>query len=267
MDQGEWLEIEHDYQKKVMFQRLSPGTRIDSMPQLLAWKAKWMKELAGWHAPYKVLLEGRGGTLRLDPKLLVQWERMLNFFRAAHMREMLVVDLQIEQEPGTVASAESLWTVAASLEAARERLGLAKMRQVQEPIDFRGMLQFENHFRQQVIELIPSGPVQFDSPLKLNLLRAKITNLLMQWHSPWNLLIDCTQCDISPELLPDFERHLNFLKGVFLKSVIGYGAKATERSWPFPVYRARHKAVALLEGEGNIDAAVAQCASRTPRTP
>jgi hypothetical protein len=192
---------------------------------------------------------------------------MLNFFHAAHMREMIVVDLHVEQDAEFSDQTVKYWSLAPSLEAARERLGLAKIRQVQEPLDFRGMLQFENHFRQQVIELIPAGPVVFDSQLKLNLFRAKITNLLMQWHSPWNLLIDCTQCDIAPELLSDFERHLSFLKGVFLKSVIGYGAKSSERSWPFPVYRARHKAVALLEGEGNIDAAVAQCASRAPRSP
>ncbi len=256
------IEFEHDYQKKIMIQTFPERERIQDAVFLSAWRSQWMKELSGWHSPYKVLIEGRGSQLELDVDGLKTLGRMFDFFSAVHMRKAIAVDLILAAD---LSAADLPFTLASSREEADTLIGVRSKRVVGAGADFRSLIQIENHFRQQVMEVTFEGDVCFDSEEKLAIFRSKISNQLMQWHSSWNLLIDCAKADIAEELLPAFGTHLRALKGFFLKEIVGYGAKADDRNWPFKVYRARHRAAAALESEGLFDAAVANCASRSQR--
>jgi hypothetical protein len=84
----------------------------------------------------------------------------------------------------------------------------------------------------------------------------------MQWHSKWSLLIDCANLEIAPDAVPAFEKFLTVMGGFFMKAAIGYAPKGASESYPFKVYRARHRAAAELTGEGNFSGDKADCKSR-----
>jgi hypothetical protein len=113
-----------------------------------------------------------------------------------------------------------------------------------------------------VVELSFSADAVIDTKEKLQTLRSKLTNNLMQWHSAWSLLIDCTHLEIAAELHADWELMLKFFRGFFLKEVLGYSPKSKELTYPFQVYRARHNAAGRLEGEGLFSGEDADCKSR-----
>ena len=100
---------------------------------------------------------------------------------------------------------------------AADNLGIRERKQVK-PGDFRTAIQFENDFRQHVIELTFSDKVSITTTEQVVTLKEKLTNNLMQWHSKWSLLIDCTNLEnVDPKLEKDFERTFKFLRGFFMK--------------------------------------------------
>ena len=101
-----------------------------------------------------------------------------------------------------------------------------------------------------------------DERSKILALKSKITNNLMQWHSSWSLLIDCTHIEFSPDLSEDVDSMFKFFKGFFMKEVIGYSPKNKDLDYPFKVYRSRHSAAGRLEHEGNFSGEDANCQSR-----
>ncbi len=146
-------------------------------------------------------------------------------------------------------------------DAAMDAIGL-RARVQREPGDFRSSIQFQNHFRQHVVELNFAGDTVIDSKEKVAILRSKMTNNLMHWHSAWSLLIDCSQLEIKAEVFEDFESMVKFLKGFFLKEIYGYQPKDKTFTYPFKTYRARHNAAGRLEAEGLFSGEDANCNSR-----
>ena len=55
---------------------------------------------------------------------------------------------------------------------------------------------------------------------------------------------------------------LNFFRGFFLKEVQGYGTKAPEGAFPFPVFRSRHKATIGLKASNMSSGRDANCSDR-----
>ena len=49
-----------------------------------------------------------------------------------------------------------------------------------------------------------------------------------------------------------------------MKKAIGYSPKGIKESYPFEVFRARHRAAAALEAEGAFSGDAADCKSRKP---
>ncbi|MDD9950367.1 MAG: hypothetical protein OXT67_02270 [Zetaproteobacteria bacterium] len=155
------------------------------------------------------------------------------------------------------------FTTFATIEEACAYLGLRDFNKtVTKPGDFRSSIAFDNQFRQHTIEMSFASPQKIDSKKKINLLKSKLTNNLMQWHSKWNLLINCTHLEIEPDMFEDFENMIQFFKGFFLTSLIGYGPANKGAQYPFPIFRSRHKAAAQLTSIGNIAAEEANCNSR-----
>jgi hypothetical protein len=152
--------------------------------------------------------------------------------------------------------------VCANEEAAWQAIGLRKAKGASDPVDFRSSIQLQNHFHQHVVEMSFSADAVLDSKDKLQTLRSKLTNNLMQWHSAWSLLIDCSHFEVSEDLQVEWDVMLKFFRGFFLKEVLGYSPKSKELKYPFTVYRARHNAAGRLEGEGLFSGEDADCKSR-----
>ena len=131
-----------------------------------------------------------------------------------------------------------------------------------EPTDFRSSIQLQNHFQQHTVEMSFSIPVVIDQKAQVQTLKSKLMNNLMQWHSKWSLLVDCANLEVAPVVHEDFEKMLATLRGFFLKQAVGYAPRIAKENYPFEVYRVRHRAAAVLEGEGNFSGDKADCKSR-----
>lgn len=253
------ITFEHDYQQKILSMRFAEPTILQSDADVMDWRQTWLQALKSWHSPYKAVIDASQLKLALDADnaaikaALLRMEKVLAGF---FLKKAVIWG--IDSDFAELTPFES----AASEEAAWEAIGLRKARGPVEPTDFRATIQLQNHFRQHVVELSFAADATIDSKEKLQILRSKLTNNLMQWHSAWSLLIDCGHLEISSELHSEWELMLKFLRGFFLKEVLGYSPKAKDLSYPFQVYRARHNAAGRLEAEGLFSGEDADCNSR-----
>ncbi len=253
------ITFEHDYQQKIMSQRFTQPTILQSDADVMNWRQTWLNALKSWHSPYKAVIDASQLSLSLDADkaaikaALGRMEKVLGGF---FLKKAVIWGLEAEF------AALMPFEICATEESAWEAIGLRKAKGSAEPVDFRGSIQLQNHFRQHVVEMSFSADAVLDSKDKLQALRGKLTNNLMQWHSAWSLLIDCTHFEVSPELQTEWDLMLKFFKGFFLKEVLGYSPKRKDLVYPFQVYRARHNAAGRLEGEGLFSGEDADCKSR-----
>ena len=250
------IEFEHDYQQKVMTQRFTEATLLDSPAAVQAWRSAWMKELSSWHSPYKVLVDCSQLTIGGQPEVHKALDLMVKFFNGFFLRKIAGSPLQNAQGheylPFPVLATADEAAIDLGIRAPKERVAT----------DFRSAIQLQNHFQQHSIELSFSEPVVIKTKDQVMALRSKLMNNLMQWHSKWSLIVDCTNLEVAADVLADMERTLTVLRGFFMKQAVGYSPRGIKESYPFPVFRARHRAVAEIEGEGNFSGDDANCKSR-----
>ncbi len=251
------LDIENDFQQKIMTQAFAEPVTLATPADVQAWRAQWMTALSSWHSPYKLLIDASNVTIAPGDEVKKALDTMVKFFKGFFLRS--VVGYGLDPAKGH----ESLpFTVHPTLEAASEDLGVRTARK-RDPTDFRSTIQIQNHFQQHTIELNFADHVVIDSKEKIAALKSKLMNTLMQWHSKWNLLVDCSLLDVSAEMKPELDKMLKVLRGFFMKDVIGYSPRGRNKEqYPFETYLARHKAAAVIEGEGNLSADKADCKSR-----
>lgn len=251
------IEFDNNYQLKYMVQRFATATIIDTPASVQQWRQAWLQALSSWHSPYKAVIDcSKLKVASGDAQVTKDLATMLRFFRGFHLRD--AIGFGLTQGAGH----ESLpFKVLGSEEDAFVEIGIRQPRQ-REASDFRATIQLQNHFQTHVVELSFLEPVRVDTKDHVKTLKSKIMNNLMQWHSKWSLLIDCSNLEIDPSIDPDFDLLFRALKGFFLKTVVGYSPRSAKDSYPFDVYRSRHRAVALLEGEGNFSGDKAECQSR-----
>ncbi len=252
------INFEHDYQNKIMTQTFAEPFVLQTENDVQAWRQTWMDALKSWHSPYKSVIDGRqlsiGGSAdkeRIKAAFLRLEKLMSGFF----LKKAVIYG--VDPEVAAVIPFDSYADEAAAMDAVGLRTRIAR-----EPGDFRSSIQFQNHFRQHVVELNFAGDTVIDTKEKVAILRSKLTNNLMQWHSAWSLLIDCSNLEITPEVFPEWEAMVRFFKGFFLKEVLGYQPKDKELVYPFKSYRARHNAAGRLEAEGLFSGEDANCQSR-----
>lgn len=250
------LQIENDFQQKVMSQSFAGPTTIATPADVQTWRSQWMAALGSWHSPYKLIVDCSQLTIEGGDEVKKALDVMLRFFNGFFLRKAVGFGRDEAKGHGAlpfpVHTTEEEAAVDAGVRQAKTR----------EPTDFRSTIQLQNHFQQHTIELNFSVPVVLSTKEQLTTLKSKLMNNLMQWHSKWNLLVDCTNLEVAPELRPDLERLLKGLTGFFMKQAIGYSPKGAKDTYPFEVYRARHKAAAIIEGEGNFSGDKADCKSR-----
>ena len=252
------IEFEHDYQNKVMQQRFQEPTQIDHVKQLRQWRSDWLQALGSWHSPYKMLLDVSNLTIAKSKDIEDEFERMIQFFKGFFLRKAGAFSTTPDWQDN---NCRLPFPVHKSSEEASIALGI-RTPKARIAGDFRSSIQFQNHFRQHVVELNFSENVVINSKEQVMTLKSKLLNNLMQWHSKWNLMIDCSNVDIDKNQHQELELAFKILNGFFMKSVVGYGAKNEGGKFPFQVYRSRHRAAAILEHEGSFSGDEANCNSR-----
>lgn len=250
------LKIENEFQSRLMRQSFAAPTKIAVPADVQAWRTQWLGALGAWHSPYKVLVDATHLSVEDTPEVRQALELMLRFFKGFHL--LKIAAFSAGENTGLTALP---FAVCASEEAALGELGI-RQAQKREPSDFRSTIQLSNHFPTHCIELAFTEPVVLQDKAQVAVLKSKMLNNLSQWHSKWSLLIDCANLHIDPAVDKDLELMFRALRGFFMKAVVGYSPASKDATYPFDVYRARHKAAAVLEGEGNFSGDKADCQSR-----
>ena len=253
------IKFEHDYQQKIMLQSFQDDVRLETSKDVQVWRSAWMQELKSWHSPYKALKDCTNLTVADSLEVRNALNLMLKFFEGLFLKSAVGFSTKADQLGALLPFA-----VVGTFEEAQGKAGVRGLRSPTAPADFRSTIQLQNHFAQHVVELSFSEDVFIDSKEKMAALKSKITNNLMQWHSKWSLLVDCTNVRFSSEVFSDWESQSKYFVGFFMKACVGYSPKGLKEEYPFLVYRARHKAVAILEGEGNFMGNDAHCRSAKP---
>jgi len=253
------LKVENNFQLKYMQQAFAVPVSIATPGDVQTWRSQWMSALKMWHSPYKALIDCTNLSLASPsaPDTQKALLTMLKFFEGLFLRQAAGFGLDPSKGHDLLP-----FPVYASIEEALGALAIRTVKEKGAPVDFRDAIQIQNHFQQHVVELGFSMPVVIDDQAKIDALKSKLTNNLMQWHSKWSLLIDCTNLDFSDGISPSFALLERYLRGFYMKVMIGYSPRSAKESYPFEVFRARHNAAARLGSEGNFSGDAADCNSR-----
>jgi hypothetical protein len=257
------LEFEPNFQKRVLAMRFSSPTSISTRKDVLQWRQRWTEALKSWHSPYSALIDATNLTIQPENMDVMRAELsvMQRFFAGLFLKKAVVFGIDEARGstllPFEVFGDQQSAALAVGLKEGASRIGAS---------DFRSVLNFQNDFQRHVIELGFSEPVRIDTNEQIAILKSKLSNILMQWHSKWSLLVDCTNLTVAAEIDGEWHKFDKYFRGFFMKTVIGYSPAQNGGDYPFPVYRARHKAVAQLENEGAFMGNEADCKSRKPPT-
>lgn len=252
------IDFEHDFQSKLMLQTFAAGSRLHDEQSVRLWRQLWMAQLSAWHTPYKALIDCQYLTISEDPQLKTALETLLAFMQKLFLRKAVGFNFQ----PGC--NHELLpFAVLPTDTAARQELGIRMPAQPKRN-DLRSQIIVQNHFRQQVVEVCFSQPFVIDNDEKLTVLKSKLTNNLMQWHSQWSLLIDCSNFSIAAAYHEPFRQLELFLQRYFLQKIIGYNIKQAAKEFPFAAFRSKHKAALQFDNNATLAGDEAHCRSRSP---
>jgi len=253
------VHFEHDYQQKIMLQRFEENFIVKSAKDVQIWRTAWMQELKSWHSPYKVIIDCSNLSFESNQETNEAAARMVKFFEGLFLRSIVGFGNDEAKQHDKLP-----FKVLKTFSEAQEAAGVRGLRDPRAPANFRDTIQFQNHFAQHVIEMNFAEEVKIDSKEKINDIKNKLTNNLMQWHSKWSLLIDCTKVEFDPATTDPWKKMESFFRGLFLKEIVGYSPLDQNReNYPFSTYRARHAAVAKLESEGHFMGNDAQCRTKT----
>jgi hypothetical protein len=249
------LQFEPDYQKRVLCINFEEPADIMGKSDVLKWRSQWMQALSSWHSPYSALLDLNNiRTVSEGDAVQKELQLMLKFFEGFFLKK--AVGFRSDSNSPINLPFE----IMSSEEKARATVGLDRQARKREKGNFRDSIQFTNDFRRHVIEVSFSYEAQIGGAEQWLDFKSKLSNNLMQWHSKWNLLINCENLEVS-ELGQsgwiDFQRYFS---GFFMKNTLGYNPSKGLK-FPFQVYRSRHKAVAQLENEGAFSGNEAHCQS------
>jgi len=253
------LRFEHDFQQKIMQQHFEEPFTLDSAAAVQKWRSAWMQELKSWHSPYKLIVDCTNLTFVAAAETTDAMSRMLRFFEGLFLKSVVGFGFNADQGHDKLG-----FKVVQSFEEAQREAGVRGLRSATAPADFRDSIQFQNHFAQHVIEMSFSDDAVIDSKDKIAAIKSKLTNNLMQWHSKWSLLIDCSRLSFNPEFNGEWTKLETYFRGFFMKVVVGYSpAPEARENYPFRTFRARHAAVAQLESEGHFMGNDAHCRTKS----
>ncbi len=246
------IQFESDFQKKILYISFPSKIVLAKKSQIDDWKKQWIEVLKSWHSPYKALIDFSNVEIQNSEEIFSALKKMFDFFERFFLRKIAAWGISdknlFKSIPCDCVETE---------EDALKILGLRE-RKHSASEDFRSQIHIDNHFEQQSVELSFLSPSLLTVD-KLAILRSKLTNNLMLWHSQWSLIVDCSQLEIPDSSYVDFEKMLKFLKGFFLQDIVGYSPTSKDAKYPFTVYRSRHKAAAHIKGSGLESGRDAHC--------
>lgn len=231
-------------------------TVIQRAEDIRTLRAEWTKALGSWHSPYKAIIDLDNVEIAPAEDLEAEWQRFSSFLKGFFLKVAYTYNFKEDRGHAGMPFPNL------SEEEAREKVGLNRQKRAAVPGDLRAAIQIQNHFQQHVMEITFEQEAVFADTQHVDLLKSKITNNLMQWHSPWNLLIDCSLAEFKPESHEPIKRMVQYFKSFFLKEILGYSPRVSKELYPFKVYRARHGAAGRLESEGLTSGSQADCNSR-----
>ena len=253
------LLAEPDYRGKILYLSFAEDSSLQTLADVKKLKAQWLAHLASWHSPYKALIDCRNLQFSpVDAAVAQSLDKLQALLAKFFLRKAVAFGLT------DTSAVEALpFSHFADQEQAAEELGIrdfSKKRNI--PGDLRSQIQFDNHFKEHLIELSFASDVVLKTPKDVQTLKAKLLNNLMLWHSSWKLLVDCSRLQVDASVFSEFNRLEKFLRGFFLKEIVGYSPHSRDSNYPFPVVRSRHKAVLQFEGLSTDEGSLANCASR-----
>lgn len=254
------IRFENHFGPRVIEIFFDQGLKLLTQADLEELRSAWKANLKSWHSPYTCIFDCR--NLEIAPELQSEFGRLIKFFGQFFMKKIVGFGLDAEtidvnQKPP--------FDVYATYDEALEQTGLGKNGGLTRDLSsLRSRIQIDNDFGAHVMEISFIAPSHFENAQDVMLLKDKVKNILRQWHTPYSVIININNLTISAEAQNAFAAFERFLKGFFCQQIIGYGINLDEtKSFPFKVYRSRHKAAAELEHQGLQSGNQANCSSRT----
>lgn len=251
------LFFEPDYRQKILHISFEENSVIQSADDIQLMRFQWLDALKSWHSPYKAFIDCKNLTIpNPTTEITSSFKTMMSLLNGFFLKKAVGYHFDAERGHHILP-----FPVLNSREEAAKEIGIRELKQA-DPSDFRSYILLDNHFQQHTIELSFAAPVCIDTSEKVAVLKQKLMNNLMHWHSGWNLLVDCQNVQFSENVRPLMHNLETFFKGFFLKNIVGYNAFSGKENYPFLTFKARHKAAAALEAEGAFSGAEANCKSR-----
>lgn len=256
-------QFDPDYRARILSISFLEPTVISKTSDILKLRSSWTNALKTWHSPYKALINSENlsiclpETVEEQQKFIRAWETFITFLKGFHLQRIASYGSNEEQIP------KLPFPQFETFEEACAHIGVRDFTKVtRKSGDLRSSIILDNQFRQHTVELSFAEHCTIANKSQLMVLKSKMTNNLMQWHSKWNLLINCENLTLDESIHQEFEQMIRFFKGFFLANMIGYQPHSKEDKYPFKVFRSRHKAASELTQVGQIAAEEANCASR-----
>lgn len=249
------VHFENHLSLRVMEIHFPEGYAIHGQDDLQALKRAWQGNLSKWHSPYTLLFDAR--AFEVDEAMRPAFEKLVAFFKGFFMRKVVGFC-----EPGRP-PAWMPFEVVEGYEEAAKQTGLGREGGLKRDLaDLRSRIVVDNDFTAHVMDVSFLAETTLRGASDVEILKSKLTNILMQWHTPYSVLVNCVNLRFDPEARVAFGRLERFLKGFFCKTIVGYAPVDDKAGYPFPTYRARHQAAAALEHEGLVSGDVANCSTR-----
>ncbi|MGY3802506.1 hypothetical protein ACWNT8_00345 [Pigmentibacter ruber] len=249
------IEFENHFALKVVVIYFPNGYVVSNEENLNELKNAWSKNLKSWHSPYTCLFDLRNFTIA--PQMQADFEKLIKFFKNFFMRK--IIGFYDKNSPTVNVSFEKI----EGFEEAASQTGLARANSPDKKItDLRSKIQFDNDFNAHVMEISFLSDTEINSKEDLAILKSKLQNNLMLWHTPYSIIINCLNLTFSADAKNEFNKIDKFASAFFCKKIVGYSPKAAKDSYPFLTYRSRHLAAGSLENEGLEAGDKANCSTR-----
>ena len=249
------IEFENHFSARVVIIIFPDGYKIETEEDITNIKNAWTKNLKSWHSPYTCLFDLRDFHILAEHEFA--FDKLINFFKNFFMRK--IIGFYDEQSNKVTVKFDTV----VGLDNASAQTGLSREKDLDKKItDLRSKIQIDNDFNAHVMEINFIGDTHFVTAADIGVLKSKLQNILMLWHTPYSVLVNCVNCTFSEDAHKEFLKVERFLKGFFCKSIIGYAPKANKETYPFLTFRSRHLAAASLENSGIESGEIANCSSR-----
>ena len=252
------VEFENHVARRIMEIQFPEGCHLGTPGDVAAFKKAWMGNLKSWHSPYTCLLDLQ--SFSVSEEAVADFTKMLKFFKSFFLKSI------VGYGTGALPDLDGkiTWECVPTYEEARAKAGLDRSAGLSRNLtDLRQRIQIENDFTAHVMEISFLAETRLETKEDISILKSKVTNILMQWHTPYSVMVQCNNLTFSPEAKTAFEGLFRFLKSFFCKELIGYAPKEPKETYPFPTFRSRHLAAGSLDHQGLGAGDKANCASKT----